>query len=173
MNNFIPDIYAKNIFLIDYSKLKERGIKCLLFDLDNTISPMNVLEPTKDLIDLLHKIEDMGFKIIILSNSGIKRVTPFKEKLNVDSAYRSFKPLPFKYQKILRTYHFKVCEVASIGDQILTDVLGANQMGITSIFVEQLANDTFFGTKINRMIEKSILHNLNRRGIYEKGKYYD
>ena len=47
MQNFIPDMYQKSIYDIDYKKLKEKGIKCLLFDLDNTLVPVNIDIPTK------------------------------------------------------------------------------------------------------------------------------
>ena len=173
MNNFIPDIYQKNIFTINYSKLKERGIKCLLFDLDNTMAPIIAKEPSKELKELFMKLDDLGFKVIIISNSNQLRVQPFKEGLNVDSACHSLKPFCLKYKRILKIYKYKECEVAAIGDQIFTDVLGANKMGFTSIFVEQLAEDDFFGTKVNRFLERLILNNLKSRGIYEKGKYYD
>lgn len=173
MNNFIPDIYQRNIFTINYQKLKERGIKCLLFDLDNTLAPMMAKEPSKELKELFMHLDELNFKVVIISNSGQERVLPFKEGLNVDSACRSLKPFCYKYIKILKIYKYKECEVAAIGDQILTDILGANIMGITSIFVEQLSPDDFFGTKINRFFERLILKNLKSRGIYEKGKYYD
>lgn len=173
MNNFIPDIYQKNIFTIDYQILKDRGIKCLLFDLDNTLAPMIAKEPSKELKELFIRLDDYGFKLIIISNSNQKRVSPFKEKLNVDSCCSSFKPFSFKYKKIVKIYKFKESEIAAIGDQILTDIFGANKMGFTSIFVEQLTPDTFFGTKINRFFENLILKNLNKRGIYERGKYYE
>jgi uncharacterized protein len=173
MNNFIPDIYAKNIFTINYKKLKENGIKCLLFDLDNTMAPMSVKEPSKELKELFRYLDDLNFKLIIVSNSGQKRVAPFKEQLNVDSAFCSFKPFSHKYKKIISLYKFKECEVGAIGDQLLTDIYGANNMGFTSILVDRLGEDPFFGTKFNRFIEKFIFKNLNKRGIYEAGKYYD
>ncbi|MGB4626366.1 MAG: YqeG family HAD IIIA-type phosphatase [Erysipelotrichaceae bacterium] len=173
MNNFIPDIYQKNIFTIDYQKLKDRGIKCLIFDLDNRLAPLCSNKPCKELKELFAHLNDFDFKMIILSNSGQKRVSPFKEELNIDSAYRACKPFSFKYKKILKIYKYQETEVACIGDQILTDIYGANKMGFTSIFVEQLTPDTFIGTKINRFFERIILNSLRKRGIYERGKYYD
>lgn len=173
MNNFIPDIYQKNIFTIDYQKLKDRGIRCLLFDLDNTLAPMFAHEPSKELKELFARLNDYDFKIIIISNASQQRVAPFKEKLNIDSSFRSFKPFSLKYKKILKIYKFKESEIAAIGDQILTDIYGANRMGLTSVFVEQLSPDTFLGTKINRFFENIILNSLNKRGIYERGKYYE
>ena len=173
MNDFIPDIYARSIYTINYDKLKERNIKCILIDLDNTMTLCNNDKPTKELEELFMRLEDMGFKVIIMSNSRKKRLVNFKETLNVDTAYLCCKPFKYKYKRILKMFSYHVSEVASIGDQLLTDVLGANRMGITSIFVNKLGEDKFFGTKINRFFEKIILDKFNKRGIYEEGKYYD
>jgi uncharacterized protein len=172
-NNFIPDIYAASLFTINYAKLKERGIKCLLIDLDNTIAPIFVREPSKEIKDLFRNLDDMGFKVIIMSNSGKARITPFKEELNVDSAYFSTKPLRRKYQRIMKIYKYDESEIAAIGDQIMTDVWGANRMGLTSIFVDKLGEPDFIFTKFNRFWERIILHNLKKKGIYEVGHYYD
>ena len=172
MNNFIPDIYAKNIFNIDYKKLKKDGIKCVLFDLDNTIAPLSETEPSKDVKELFAYIDDLNMKIIILSNSRKKRVAPYKEKLNVDSACMSMKPLKRKFRKVLGMFNYDFSEVALIGDQVLTDVYGANRCGITSVLVDPLTDEDGFFTKINRKFEKIILNKLKKKGIYEKGKYY-
>ena len=67
MNNFIPDIYQRNIFTINYQKLKERGIKCLLFDLDNTLAPMMAKEPSKELKELFMHLDELNFKVVIIS----------------------------------------------------------------------------------------------------------
>ena len=118
-------------------------------------------------------LEDLGFKVIILSNSSKKRVQPFKEKCNVDSSFHSRKPLKAKYLKILELYHYKDTEIACIGDQLITDILGANRMGFTSILVNPISSKEKFGTKINRTIEKIIYKYLKKRGLLEKGVYYD
>lgn len=65
MDILIPDIYQKNIYSINYKNLKNNGIKCLLFDLDNTIVPLKEIKPTKKTIDLFDSLKEMGFKIII------------------------------------------------------------------------------------------------------------
>ena len=85
MENFIPDIYQKNIYDIDYERLKNMGIKCLLFDLDNTLVPVKSDRPNKKLKELFLYLEK-SFKLIIVSNSNRKRLIPFKEELNVDVA---------------------------------------------------------------------------------------
>lgn len=173
MDIFVPDAYAQSIFSINYEKLKERNIKCLIFDLDNTLAPVEAKSPDMKIKNLVAKLEDMGFKIIIVSNSPMDRVQPFKEGLNVDSAYSAMKPLKKKYKKILRTYNFKDNEIACVGDQLLTDILGANRMGFTSILVNPISTNDFFFTKINRWFESKIMKKMGKRGVFTKGVYYD
>lgn len=172
LENFIPDIYQKSIYDIDYKKLKKQGIKCLLFDLDNTLVPVNVDVPTtkvKELFALLEK----DFKVIILSNSRHQRLIPFKEGLNVDVSASSKKPFKKKYLKIMDIYKFKYHEIAAIGDQLLTDINGANRVGITSILINPIGDYEKFCTKINRFFEGFIYRKLKKKGILQKGKYYE
>ena len=69
MEKYIPDIYAKSIYDINYDNLKERGIKCILFDLDNTLVPTHTKDPSKKLLDFMEKLKDDDFTLIIYSNS--------------------------------------------------------------------------------------------------------
>ena len=92
MNYFYPDAYQKSIYTINYDKLKENGIKCLLFDLDNTCVPYTDRVPNKKLKDLFNKLDSMGFKVIIFSNSPKNRLEPFKKELKVDCCAKAGKP---------------------------------------------------------------------------------
>lgn len=173
MDILVPDVYAKSIYAINYKKLKKNGIKCLLIDLDNTIAPINVNEPDRSVKDLFNELQSMGFKLIILSNSPKNRVRPFKEQLNVDSAYSSNKPFSKKYRKIMKMYNFKDTEIAAIGDQLFTDILGANKIGITSILLNPMSNLDYFWTKVNRYFEKKVYKYFEKRDILIRGKYYE
>lgn len=173
MDNFIPDMYKKSIYDIDYKALLSRGIKCILFDLDNTIAPINILEPDHEMKDLFAELEMLGIKAILLSNANKARVKPFKEQLNVDSSFHSKKPFKKKYLKIMDIYHFKEEEIACVGDQLLTDVLGANRMGFLSILVNPISNLDLIGTRINRIFERKIFKRLERHGLFKVGEYYD
>ncbi len=173
MYMFLPDIYQKSIYSINYESLKNAGIKVILFDLDNTIVPINATEPNKKTKDLFDELKKMGLKPVIMSNSGQKRVAPFKEGLFVDAACSSRKPLKRKYKKILNIYNIKPSEVAAVGDQILTDVYGANRMGFTSILVNQISTKDFAWTKVNRWLENKILNHYTKRGVFKKGDYYE
>ena len=69
---FIPDVYAQSIYTINYKKLKKNGIKCLLFDLDNTIASYKTKEPDQKVKELIARLEE-DFKVIIISNSNKNR----------------------------------------------------------------------------------------------------
>ena len=108
-----------------------------------------------------------------MSNSGKKRVEPFKDELFVDASCSSMKPLKGKYRKIMKIYDLKPTEIAAIGDQLLTDIFGANRMGITSILVNPISTTDFTVTKGNRVIENMIIKHFTKRGVFARGEYYE
>lgn len=172
MEFYVPDIYKKSIYAVDYSKLKNNGIKCLLFDLDNTIVPYNEKVPPKKIIDLFKKLKDLGFKVIIFSNSGKRRLKNFKDTLEVDCCSRAFKPSTKKFFSVMKELSFNESEVAIIGDQIMTDVLGGNLTGITTILTNPISKKDFIFTKINRARERRVIKRLSKLDLFYKGKYY-
>ena len=168
-----PDIYKKDRYSIDYLKLKSYGIKCLLLDLDNTLVTNYVKKPTRKLKDFIEKLKEMGFKVIIFSNSNKKRILPFKVVLEVDCSASSRKPFKGKFKKVLSDYKYSLSEVAIIGDQIMTDIYGGNNMGIFTVLVNPISNKEPIGTKINRVFEKIIIKKMKKKGIFDRNKYYE
>ena len=169
---FLPDMYAKDIFTVNYKKLKKQGIKCILLDLDNTISPAKeviLYEEIKELIDKLKK----DFRIIIFSNNFPKRIKKFGNYYGVDIACISCKPLYYKYIQILSKYKLKKKEVAAIGDQLMTDIWGANKFGITSILINPMTDIDETETWLNRQIEKKIFKTFEKKKMLIKDNYYD
>lgn len=173
MDQFIPDIYQQSIYTINYLSLKEAGIKCLIFDLNNTMAPLSTEIPDKKLKDLFAYLESLKFKLIIMSNDTKNRVAPFKEKLNIDASYNSKKPKKNKYLKILKLYHLKVHEIACIGDQLAIDIYGANKVGFTSILVNPISKIDISSMPFSSFIEKKIYQKLKKRGLLTKGVYYE
>ena len=172
MERFLPDVYSQNIYKVNYDKLKDKGIKCLLFDLDNTIVPFSVKKPTLDTIELFTKLKEKEFKIIIFSNSPKFRLKRFKNSLNVDVFGNARKPHKKNFIEILKKYHYTESEVAIIGDQLLTDIIGGNNVGITTVLTTPLDKDPIW-TKINRIREKNIMKKLKENNLFIKEKYYD
>lgn len=170
---FVPDIYKKSIYYINYDKLWKSGVRCLLFDMDNTITPSHINSPTKRLKMLFDELKDKGFKIIILSNAPKHRIEPFKNYLLVDACPFSLKPRKDKYILIMNKFKYKNTEIAAIGDQLLTDVLGANRMDIKSILVNPLTSKDYSITFINRLIERIIYSKLSKKDLLKVGRYYE
>ena len=137
--SYKPTIYAKDIFDINYKKLKEKNIKLLLFDIDNTIAGTREKYPSKKVIKLFKSLKDENFKIIILTNALPTRALRFKKMLEVETYYLACKPAKINYFRIIKKHNFKRREIAAIGDQIMTDIKGANNLGITSVLVDQIS----------------------------------
>lgn len=173
MERFMPDIYQKSIYTIDYQKLWNCGIRCLLFDLDNTLVPASIKVPNKKTKELFQELKEKGFTVILFSNSGKKRLKTFKEELEVDVLASAKKPMAKSYLRVMKEYHFTISEVAAIGDQLLTDIYGGNKVGITTILVNPVSKKDFIATRINRHIENFIFQSLRNKDLFMKGKYYD
>ena len=174
MDNFIPDVYQKSIYHIDYEKLLDDGIKCILFDLDNTCVPYKDKEPNKRLIELFEMLKDMDFKLIIFSNATKKRIAPFKKALNVDCLARAGKPNKKNFLKILKLFNYNLSDVAIVGDQLYKDILGGNRIGIKTILVNPMSLDDMIITKyIFRPLERKKYKLLEKKGILKRGKYYE
>lgn len=173
MDIYIPDIYKKSIYAINYDLLFSRGIRCLLIDLDNTIAPITMKGPNKKTKELFDDLKTKGFKIIIFSNSSKLRIKNFKDELDVDYCANVRKPFKTKYKKIMQIYNFQEPQIACIGDQLLTDIKGGNKMGLTTILVNPVGVKERFVTKINRHFEKKILKKLRDNDLFAKGKYYE
>ena len=173
MNYFYPDAYQKSIYTINYDKLKENGIKCLLFDLDNTCVPYSDRTPTKKLKNLFDKLSEQGFKVMRFSNSPKERLSPFKKELKVDCCAKAGKPRKKNFIKIIDLYKYDLSEVAIIGDQLVTDIYGGNKVGITTVLVNPMSNIDMPFTKIHRYIERKKINKMTKQGIFKVGEYYD
>ena len=174
MDNFVPDIYQKSIYHIDYEKLLDSGIKCILFDLDNTCIPYKDKEPNKKLVNLFEDLKDKGFKLIIFSNATKRRIAPFKKVLNVDCLARAGKPSKKNFLKILKLFNLNLSDVAIVGDQLYKDILGGNKVGITTILVNPMSKDDMFFTRlIFRNLEKVKYKKMAKKGLLVRGKYYE
>lgn len=173
LTKFVPDKYQKSIYTINYKKLKREGFKCIIFDLDNTLVPVTVHNSSKKLRNFINDIKTLGFKVIIMSNCPKSRVAVFQKELLVDCAPLAFKPSKDKYIKVLKIYNLKEKEVCAIGDQLLTDVYGANRMGITSILVNSMSKIDHSLKYVYRIFEKIIIRKLEKKDMLVKGRYYD
>ena len=172
MGIFKPTMYQKSIFDIDYQKLKERGITCLIFDLDNTIGLLDHKDCPTKAKQLIRSLQN-DFLIFICSNNTRRRISPYLKSLGVGGVSWSFKPSTIGLRKIYHTHHLKKKEMCFIGDQLVTDILAGNRFHIMTVLVDPLSNKDLKITGLNRELEAKIINRYQRKGIFERGKYYE
>ena len=145
--------------------LKSKKIYGLLLDLDNTLTTHNNPVPPQSSLDWFDSMKAAGIKLMIVSNNHAPRVTPFAEQLGLDFVPEGKKPLTFGYTKAIERLGLDKKNVAAVGDQIFTDVLGSNLKGIRSIFVFPIEPETSLPFKFKRFCEKPFLpKNLGGKG---------
>lgn len=137
--------------------LHKKQIKGLLLDLDNTLTTHNNPVPSQSSLDWLDKMRAAGIKLMIVSNNHAPRVTPFAEQLGLEFVSEGKKPLTFGYTRAIKRLGLEKRNVAAVGDQIFTDVLGSNLKGIRSIFVFPIEPETSLPFRFKRAIEKAFL----------------
>lgn len=170
INIYKPTIYAKNIYEINYDLLQQKNINYLLFDIDNTLADSKTKYPPKEVIILFNALKEKGFTILLITNALPSRAKRFAKILNVKSYYLSFKPLSRNYNKILNYLNVKPNKIAAIGDQLLTDIKGANKQQITSILIDTISSKESILTKLNRLKEKRII---KKYQLLKRGEYYE
>lgn len=167
-----PSKYYKDIYSIDYSKLKKEGIKCLVFDLDNTLGQVSNVKCPEKTRDLLRNLQD-DFFIIICSNNTRSRLAPYLKDLGVGGVSWSFKPSTRGLRKIKHDYKFNKKEMVMIGNSIVTDVLAGKRFKIKTILVDALGKEDLKINSFSRIIENFILKIYKTKGVFERGKYYE
>lgn len=100
-------------------------------------------------------------KICIVSNTRYPgRLRRLAEKLQVPFVKGRLKPRKSAFRPALELLGVAPERAAVIGDQIFTDILGGNRLGLYTILVRPLSRREFFGTKISRIFERMILRAL-------------
>ena len=134
--NLYPMDYIDSTYSIDFKKLYEQGYRGVIFDVDNTLVPHNA--PADDrAIKLFKELNEIGFQALLLSNNKEPRVKTFKEAVTYCSyIYKAGKPKVAGYKKAMEQMGTDESSTIFVGDQILTDVWGANRAGIRSVMVK-------------------------------------
>ena len=138
--SFFPTMMAETVTEINPNVLRQRGIRLLMLDFDNTLVPYTTSVPTAEVSNWLKAMQQDGLDICIVSNSRKPRVKVFCEKYGLNCITHSKKPFPKGIRQCLKQYGLKPHECALAGDQIYTDVLGANCQGVNSILIKAIHN---------------------------------
>lgn len=166
LKNLIPQKRVRTIYEIDVQALWDTGVRGIITDLDNTLVGAKHPQATPELLVWLKRLQTIGFKVVIVSNNNKLRVSRFSDPLSIPYIFRAKKPGNSAFRKAMGMMSLSPQQTVVIGDQMLTDVLGGNRLGLYTILVLpiELADEGFF-TKINRRIEKAALSWMKRKGF--------
>lgn len=152
-----PTTAVPKAYDITADGLRKMGVEGLILDIDNTLTTHDHPVPDSRILQWLDQMRAADIRLILLSNNHPPRVAPFAKKLGLAFEADAKKPLPGGYQRAASAMGLSPRQTAVVGDQIFTDVLGANLAGMPSILVEPFQMEPFFRFRLKRFLEKGIL----------------
>jgi uncharacterized protein len=165
---FIPDKILDSIYHLNLEELKKMGIDSLLLDIDNTLVPNFTKDPDDRLILWIEGVKNSGFKLCIVSNAKEERVKRFTKKLDINYIFSASKPLKQGFLKALDSINAVPSKTALLGDQIFTDVLGGQKLGIYTILVKPIDKNELLSIRLKRIPEKLIYWYIKKKGLQLK-----
>ena len=185
---YIPDVYQKDIYLIDYEILKARGIKLISFDMDDTAVALEAGEPSQTAIVLFRDLKRMGFAVALLTNGNHAKGKKFAEKLGADYVAEAKKPYSIGFKAVAFDYEerhkefLERSQMAHVGSHLSKDIMGGNTFGITTCLIRRAGNRRKARTEIKKptgVYENQIVRaELKNRGLWyachqhQKGDQY-
>lgn len=151
-----PKLMYASIHDIPLRQIYEKGIRGLIIDLDNTITEWN-RELSGEAVEWVQKAREAGLKICFVSNNSDQRVRQVAEQAGVPFVARARKPRRRSFLKAMAIMDTAGAETAVIGDQLFTDMLGGNRLGLLTILVTPINSREFIGTRLVRLLEKIIM----------------
>lgn len=153
IRSLYPDRIEKSVLEMDWDKLSET-YEGVIFDIDNTLVPHGAAAD-ETVMGLFQRLHSLGMKTMLVSNNGEERVRPFAQAVGSGFVCKAGKPKIGGYQRAMKEIATDAGNTLFVGDQIFTDILGANRAGITAILVEPVDPSTDeIQIMLKRMLEK-------------------
>lgn len=159
---FYPKECADSTYQIDFKSLYVRGYRGVLFDIDNTLVPHG--SPADErAVELFAELRKMGFHTCLISNNKEPRVKPFAEAVDSPYIYDAHKPSGKNYQKAMQIMGTDITNSLFVGDQLFTDVFGANRADMYTILVRPIHPKEEIQIVLKRYLEKIVLWEYHRK----------
>ncbi len=136
--------------------LRSMAVSAIVLDVDNTMAAHGSQQPFEGVVEWTRRLTGDGIKLIVVSNNFEKRVAPFADKFQLPFISFACKPSPFGYLRAKKLAGVRVKDCLVVGDQIFTDILGANLCGMKSVLLDPLAPDTSPTVRFKRSLEKRL-----------------
>jgi uncharacterized protein len=162
----LPRMCVESLAKIDLDMLVGRGIDSVILDLDNTILPWRDYSIPSESREWICLAREKGMKLCIASNTrNPKRLRVVAGELGVPFLDKIVKPRRKGLREAMALMGATIERTVIIGDQIFTDILGGNRLGILTILVQPMHPREFVGTKVSRMLERPVMAWIARRGL--------
>ena len=162
MSLLIPTFFINKITDLSPEFIKSHGVTSLLMDIDDTLTYHKDPHVPEKILEFINLMKINNIKIILISNNSKDRAYKFAKKLNLPYISRAFKPAPLGINLALKKLNISKNEAIIIGDQIFTDILGANLLGIKSILVDPFEKNQTAFLKLKRFFENPIRKKIKR-----------
>ena len=143
--------------------LRRMGVSAILLDVDNTIASYTSHQPIPGAMEWAKAMGEAGFRLIIVSNNFKKRVGPFAARFGLDFISFACKRFPYGYLKARRRLGLRCRDCAIVGDQVFTDIVGANLCGMKSVLLTPIEPEEGFTFRLRRFFERGVREKLARR----------
>ncbi len=167
LRRFYPKRIADSAYKINYEKLYEEGYRGILFDIDNTLVEHGA-GASERAIKLFDRLKKIGFQVCLISNNKKERVMTFNRDIGVNYIYNARKPSTRNYIAATKIMGTKIENTVFIGDQLFTDVYGANRIGMMTYLVKPIHPKEEIQIVFKRKLERIVLY-FYRRDL-KKGK---
>lgn len=154
LERLYPKVYLDSTYEIDFEQYYQDGYRAIIFDIDNTLVPHGAPADQRA-IALFKRLHALGYQTMMLSNNKEPRVKMFCDAVDAEYIYKAGKPNPANYREAMKRMHTDEKNTLFVGDQIFTDVWGANKAGIYSILVKPIHPKEEIQIVLKRYLEKS------------------
>ena len=167
--SLLPGVMLEGLTAVTPELLHRRGVRLLMLDFDNTIVPYTTNQPTQDMRAWLSEMSRSGIMLCVVSNSRKPRVREFCAAYGIACVTHAKKPFSRGIRQCLRQYGLPPEQCALVGDQIYTDVLGANCANVQSILIPAIHNHNIW-LKLRHAAELPFIGIAKRRIIREQSE---
>lgn len=155
-SRFYPGEYLDSTYEIEFDRLYQEGYRGVIFDIDNTLVPHGMPADERAKALFAH-LKELGYQSVLLSNNKEPRVKMFHEVVKVQYIFKAKKPSVRNYLKAMELMHTNKDNTLFVGDQIFTDIYGANRAGIRTILVKPIHPKEEIQIVLKRYLEKIVL----------------
>lgn len=154
---FYPKRLAPSSYEINYEKLYQEGYRGILFDIDNTLVEHGA-DATPRAIALFDRLKKIGFQTCLISNNSDERVSRFNQKIGTNYIHKANKPSKKNYIRATKIMGTRIDNTVFVGDQLFTDVFGANRIGMMTYLVKPIHPKEEIQIVLKRKLERIVLY---------------